>query len=141
MCIFRYDDVLPFFKKSQDQQNPEYARDTAYHSTGGPLPVSTPSYKTPLSDAFLQAATYLGFTVRDINSESADGFTHMQITAKDGKRFSTAKAFLKRALDRPNLHVILKARVTKVLLDDWNKAYGVVFQRGDWGLRKTYIAR
>jgi choline dehydrogenase len=40
-----YEDVLPFFKKSEDQQNPELAKDTRYHSTGGLLPVSTPSYR------------------------------------------------------------------------------------------------
>ncbi len=40
-----YEDVLPFFKKSEDQQNPDLALDTRYHSTGGLLPVSTPSYQ------------------------------------------------------------------------------------------------
>ena len=53
------------------------------------------SYKTPLSDAFLRAAEYLGYKTLDVNSETAYGFTHMQITAKRGKRFSTAKAFLR----------------------------------------------
>ena len=40
-----YDDVLPFFKKSEDQQNYEIAKDTRYHSTGGLLPVSTPTFR------------------------------------------------------------------------------------------------
>jgi len=137
-----YRDVLPFFKKSENQLNPRYARDTVHHARGGPLPVSTPTYKTPLSDAFLNAAKWLGYDVLDVNSASSYGFTHMQITAKDGKRFSTAKAFLRPALKRPNLHVILKARVTKVLLDKYNRAYGVVFQKGDiFKRRETYVAR
>jgi len=135
-----YDEVLPFFLKSEDQQNPTYAADTTYHSTGGPLPVSTPSYKTPLSDAFLRAAEFLGFPVVDVNSESADGFTHMQITAKRSKRFSTAKAFLRPALKRDNLHVLLKARVTKVLFDKFRRAYGVSFERGV-PFKKRFVAK
>ena len=53
------------------------------------------SYKTPLSDAFLQAAQYLGYKIGDINAESSFTFMHMQITARRSKRFSTAKAFLR----------------------------------------------
>ena len=136
-----YRDVLAYFKKSEDQQNPFYARNREYHSTGGPLPVSTPSYKTPLSDAFLSAAKWLGFDVLDINAESAYGFTHMQTTTKRGKRFSTAKAYLRPALKRRNIHVLLKARVSKVLLDKFNRAYGVVFTRKGTFKDETFVAK
>ena len=63
-----FSDVLPFFKKSEDQLNPVYARDTAYHGTGGPLPVGDVAFKTPLADSFLAAAKYMGFPVKDVNS-------------------------------------------------------------------------
>ena len=47
--------MLPFFKASEDQLNPYYARDSLHHSVGGPLPVGDVAFKTPLSDAFLNA--------------------------------------------------------------------------------------
>ena len=50
-----WQDVLPFFKASEDQLNPYYARDSLHHSVGGPLPVGDVAFKTPLSDAFLNA--------------------------------------------------------------------------------------
>jgi choline dehydrogenase len=74
-----YDDVLPFFKKSEDQQDPWVAKDTVYHSTGGPLPVSTPSYKTPLTDAFLHAVKYNGHKVLDLNGPDENGFAFLQV--------------------------------------------------------------
>ena len=49
-------------------------------------------------------------------SETSHGFTHMQTTTKDGLRFSTAKAFLRPALRRKNLHILINAHVTKILL-------------------------
>jgi len=124
-----YQDVLPFFKKSEDQLNPAYARDTFHHSTGGPLPVGESNFKTPLLDAFLNAAKYLGFPVKDMNVGNSAGFTHIQATMKDGKRFSTAKAFLRPVIDRPNLTVLTEALVEKVLVskDHHPRATGVVF--------------
>jgi choline dehydrogenase len=113
-----YEDVLPFFKKSEDQQNVELSKDTRYHSTGGLLPVSTPTYQTPLTDAFLDAVHYRGHKLLDINGEDDLGFSHLQATIKNGKRFSTAKAFLKPALYRKNLHIVLNAYVTKILLSE-----------------------
>jgi len=135
-----YDEVLPFFLKSEDQQDPKYTHNKKYHSTGGPLPVSTPSYKTPLSDAFLRAAQYLGYTIGDINAESSFTFMHMQITAKRSKRFSTAKAFLRPALKRKNLHVLLNARASRVLFDKYNRAYGVAFERRVLLKTQKYVA-
>ena len=51
-------DVLPFFKASEDQLNPSYAKDTLHHSVGGPLPVGDVAFKTPLADAFLNAGIH-----------------------------------------------------------------------------------
>ena len=114
----------------QDNRNQKYASNTRYHSTGGPLTVSDIEYKTPLSDAFLEAAHHLGYDIGDINAETSFRFTHMQATIKDGSRMSTAKAFLRPALKRPNLDVILQAYVIKVLTDDvYGKCYGVLFSR------------
>ena len=73
----------------------------------------------------------------DINAETSFRFTHMQATIKDGKRMSTAKAFLKPALNRPNLDVMLQARVIKVLINDYGRSFGVLFRRNG----KNYVAK
>ena len=49
-----WEGVLPYFRRSEDQQSREYIRDTKHHGTGGPLPVGGIAFKTPLADAFLQ---------------------------------------------------------------------------------------
>ena len=123
---------------NEDNRNPYYASNSRFHSTGGLLTVSDIGYKTPLSDAFLAAARSLGFETGDINAETSFRFTHMQATIKDGKRVSSAKAFLQPALERPNLDVILQAYVIKVLIDGtYPKANGVVFSRNG----QKYVAK
>ena len=68
---------------------------------------------------FIQESVYqLGYPLTDINGFSDIGFMHPQTTTKNGRRFSTAKSFLKRALRRKNLDILLKSYVTKVLLTE-----------------------
>ena len=122
---------------STDNQNKRYAANTRYHSTGGLLTVSDISSKTPLSDAFLEAAHSLGYQIGDINAETSFRFTHQQATIKDGKRMSTSKAFLKPALGRANLDVILEAHVIKILFDKYKRSRGVLFSRHN----KKYVAK
>ena len=101
------------------------------------MTVSDIRYKTPLSDAFLEAAHSLGYQIGDINAETSFRFTHQQATIKDGKRDSTSKAFLKPALGRQNLDVILEAHVIKILLDKYKRSRGVLFSRHN----KKYVAK
>lgn len=68
-----YDDVLPYFLKSEDNRNPYLAK-TPYHSTGGYLTVQESPWRTPLSIAFLQAGKELGYQVRDCNGQHQTGF-------------------------------------------------------------------
>jgi len=126
-----WEDVLPYFKKSEDQLNTHYARNTKFHSVGGRLPIGDIGFKTPLSDTFLQAGEYLGFPVKDINTGNSTGFTVMQATIKDGKRFSSAKSFLKPIIGNPNLSVLPEAFVEKLLVSSKHgvRAEGVVFTR------------
>jgi choline dehydrogenase-like flavoprotein len=75
-----YDEVLPYFKKSQNQLNPYLAKDHVHHATGGPLPTVEAPYRTPLADAFQDAAAELGYRSRiDINGENQFGFQFMQV--------------------------------------------------------------
>ena len=95
--------------------------DPEYHSTGGLLPVSRFPYSPPISKAILQAAEELGYKTQDLNGANNTGFMIAQTTSKNGIRYSAARAFLRPASSRPNLHVILNATATKVLIDPRTK--------------------
>jgi len=120
-----YNDVLHYFKKSEDNQDSSLAR-TPYHSAGGYLTVSEAPYKTPLAEAFISAGQEMGYRVHDINGQHQTGFMVPQGTIRNGSRCSTAKAFLKPARLRKNLHVILNTMVTRIKIDPiTNITYGV----------------
>ncbi|XP_073948384.1 glucose dehydrogenase [FAD, quinone]-like isoform X2 [Choristoneura fumiferana] len=122
-----YKDVLYYFKKSEDNQNP-YLAQTPYHSTGGYLTVSEAPYHTPLATTFVDAGVEMGYINRDINGEKQTGFMVAQGTTRRGSRCSTAKAFLRPAKNRPNLHISMSSFVTKVMIDPRTKiAFGVEF--------------
>ena len=118
-----FDDVLPYFLKSEDSQLGE---DSKYHSTGGPLTVSYPSYSTVAAKAFVEAGRELGYRVGDYNGESPFGFSIAQMTLNNGERVSTATAFLHPILHRSNLHIGTGVTVRKVIIED-NKAVGVSY--------------
>ncbi|KAG8332563.1 hypothetical protein J6590_020069 [Homalodisca vitripennis] len=135
-----YDEVLPYFMKSEDQRNPYLARNTKYHATGGYLTVQDSPWNTPLGIAFLQAGEEMGYEIRDINGEQQTGYALYQFTMRRGYRCSTAKAFLNPIRLRRNLHVALWTHVTKILIDPTTKrAYGVEFVRE--GIKKRVLAR
>ncbi|KAG7204861.1 hypothetical protein KM043_005261 [Ampulex compressa] len=122
-------ETLRYFKKSEDNQNP-YLAQTQYHSTGGLLTVQEAPWHTPLAAAFVQAGQEMGYDNRDINGEQQTGFMIAQGTIRRGSRCSTAKAFLRPARLRKNLHVAMHAHVTKILIDAKSKrTYGVEFRR------------
>lgn len=123
-----WDDVLPYFIKSEDNRDPAVAGN-GYHGVGGPLTVCSPPDSTPVSLAFPEAGKHLGYPNVDINGPTQTGFAIPQGTVRRGARCSTAKAFLSSARDRPNLHVITFAYVTKVLFNEFKRAVGVQFDR------------
>lgn len=98
-----YDEVLPFFKKSEDNQRG--ADD--FHGVGGPLTVSDPVSVHPLLRGWVEAATDAGHKPNpDFNGAEQDGVGYFQVTQRNGLRCSSAVAFLEPATDRPNLTVI-----------------------------------
>lgn len=122
-------DVLHYFKKSEDNRNPYLVR-TPYHASGGHLTVQEAPWHTPLAAAFVQAGQEMGYENRDINGEYQTGFMIAQGTIRRGSRCSSAKAFLRPARLRKNLHVAMYAYATKVLLHPKSKrTYGVEFVR------------
>ena len=84
-----YDDVLPYFKKSEDNRNPYLLRqhNKKYHQTGGYLTVQESPWRTPLVVSFVEAADELGYHVRDINGADQEGFMIAQGTIRRGSRF------------------------------------------------------
>ena len=132
-----FDDVLPYFLKSEDSQ---LGIDSKYHSTGGPLTVSYPSYSTVAAKAFVEAGRGLGYRVGDYNGESPFGFSIGQMTIRNGKRCSTATAFLRPAMERSNLYIGTGIMVRKVLFKD-NKAVGVSYIQGPDNVEGSVKAR
>src|SRR5205823_13311609 len=95
-----YDDVLPYFKKAENQQRGA----DKYHGTGGPLPVSDWRHADPLSEAFVVPAAEVGIpTHRDFNGATQEGAGLFQTTTPRGRRATTASSYLHPALKRRHL--------------------------------------
>ena len=116
-----YEDVLPYFLKSENNQK----YNNKYHNQQGELFVSDPINLNSLTKIFIEAGQKLGFAYNeDFNGEEQEGVGFFQTNTKDGRRWSSADAFLKPALNRPNLHIISNAYVTKIHFKD-NKAISI----------------
>ena len=120
-----WDDVLPFFKKSED-----FDRHSAYHGRGGPQHVTDISpYAHPICHSFIESAESLGFAATsDFNGGQPDGVGLYQINTRGGWRASTANAFLHPALKRRTLELKTKALVSRVLFEG-RRASGVEYTR------------
>ncbi len=109
-----YDDVLPFFRKAEDQQRG--ADD--FHGAGGPLPVSDLGHPDPLSAAFITAAAETGLPKNpDFNGASQEGAGFFQTTTRHGRRASAAVAYLGSAKGRENLRVETSALAQRIVFD------------------------
>jgi len=116
-----YDDVLPYYRKSED--NDSY--DNAFHGRGGPLSVSKPRAPLPICQAYFAAAAELGIPFNpDMAGASQEGVGYYQLTQKDGRRSSTATGFLAQARRRPNLTVRTDAFARRIVVDK-GRATGV----------------
>lgn len=131
-------EVFPYFLKSEDNRDESIATN-GYHGTGGYLTVATPQDPTPIGLAFPEAGKYLGYPQVDLNGPIQAGFSIPQGTVRRGARCSTAKAFLQPARNRPNLHVVTFAYVTKILFNSDKRAVGVQFDR--FSMSHTVYAR
>ena len=109
-----WQDVLPYFKKSEDFQA---KGDASYHGYGGPLTVSKSSFLTPLAQAFVNAGIELGYKESDYNGASQIGVSSTQHNIKAGTRWSTSQAFLHPVRDRPNLYVWTGKSVRSLHMD------------------------
>ncbi|XP_051160389.1 glucose dehydrogenase [FAD, quinone]-like [Leptopilina boulardi] len=119
-----YNEVLPYFKKSEKFKVPGIENST-YHGTDGYLCVEHVPYHSELATAFLKAGKQLGYKINDPNGVDQIGFSYIQVNMDRGARCSAATAYLK--VNRPNLEIMTGTRVTKVLINKNNQAYGVEF--------------
>ena len=129
-----YDDVLPVFKRCEDNArgaNP-------YHGAGGPLFVMDQHWPQAGSLAFVEAAAELQLPRNsDFNGASQDGFGLYQVTQKGGERWTAARAYVEPARDR--MEIITGALTEKILVEN-GRATGVVIAQG-WGRKRTVRAR
>ena len=119
-----FDDVLPYFRRSEHQMRGA----DAFHGTGGPLCVSDVA-QHPICEAFIRSSMELGFARNDdFNGASQEGVGYHQTTTRNGRRCSTAVGYLRPAMQRPNLRVVTGALTEKIALEG-RQAIGVSFRR------------
>ncbi|MCC7273986.1 MAG: choline dehydrogenase [Alphaproteobacteria bacterium] len=121
-----YEDVLPYFKRSEGQQRG--ANDL--HGADGPLSVEDLRQRHELCEAFIAAAEAAGYPRNDdFNGAVQEGAGYYQLTNRNGRRCSTAVAYLRPAERRPNLAIATGALASRILLDG-RAAVGVEYRQG-----------
>jgi choline dehydrogenase len=124
-----YEDVLPYFKKSETYE--DGASD--HHGGDGPLYVTRNRNAHPLSNAFLASAAEQGFAMTDdFNGAQQEGFARYDFTVKKGRRMSASAAYLNPVLHRQNLTVETEAQTTRIVIED-GRAQGVQYVQGGAG--------
>lgn len=123
--------VIHYFKKLENMRDPEFIH-SDMHGTNGPLSVERFKFNSPLVKVFLEAASEMRYLnpYNEMNGKQQTGFSKPHGTIRDGLRCSTAKAYLRPAAHRKNLHVALNAFVEKILIDKTTKrAFGCIFKK------------
>jgi choline dehydrogenase len=121
-----YDDVLPYFIRSERNQRGA----DAFHGADGPLSVSSIGAKHELIEAFIGGANQMGVPrTEDFNGAKQEGAGYYQLTTWNGLRWSTAKGYLDPARSRGNLRVETDAQATKILFER-KRAVGVQYRQG-----------
>jgi choline dehydrogenase len=120
-----YEDLLPYFKRSEDNERGA----SEYHGVGGPLAVRDGRHPNPMMDAVVEAGIEAGLPANDdFNAASQDGMGHYQLTQRDGRRCSASVAYLHPAMASPNLTVECNVHVERVVFDGL-RAVGVEGKR------------
>ena len=120
-----YEDVLPFFKKAEDQER----GGDDHHGSGGPLKVSDIRDRREICDAFIEAAQQVGIPRNDdFNGAKQEGVGNFQTTSRNGWRCSTAVGYLKPIRNRNNLRIETDAMVRKIVFEG-KRATGICYRQ------------
>ncbi|WP_299655445.1 GMC family oxidoreductase [uncultured Tateyamaria sp.] len=131
-----WDDVLPLFKRSEKNERGA----DEYHGDQGNLSVSNMRIQRPITDAWVAAAQAAGYKFNpDYNGADQEGVGFFQLTARNGRRCSSAVAFLNPVRSRDNLNIVTHAQVEKIELDG-SRVTGVSY-RDKGGVWQTVKAR
>jgi choline dehydrogenase-like flavoprotein len=127
-----WDDVLPYFKKHQDQWALQPDAFEGLHARGGEWRIELARIRWDILDAFQAAAAEAGIpTVPDFNRGDNEGCGYFHVNQKSGVRWNTSKGFLRPVRHRPNLEVETDAMVERLLLDGRRVSGLVLRQRGE----------
>jgi choline dehydrogenase len=121
-----YDDVLPAFRRLEDH----FLGDSEHHGTGGGWRIEAPRLSWTILDAVGEAAEQMGIRkTSDFNTGDNEGVGYFHVNQRRGRRWSSARGFLKPALKRVNLRLEKNVLVDRLLIED-GRAAGVRFIRG-----------
>lgn len=125
-----YADVLPYFRRSEKRMG---EGGQTYRGRDGAVAVTDLGWRHPLCDAFIEGAVQAGIPRNpDYNGERQEGVSYVQRTVNNGRRVSTATAYLNAAKKRGNLHVITNAHATAIVLDG-KRVIGIEYAKGGRG--------
>jgi choline dehydrogenase len=130
-----YADVLPYFRRAENFRG----GGDAWRGGDGPLATARGLKRNPLYEAFIEAGREAGYAVSpDLNGERQEGFGALDMTVRNGVRWSTANAYLRPAMRRGNLKVLTHALATRIVFEG-TRATGVRYRRG--GVEAFAVAR
>lgn len=129
-----WDDVLPYFRKAENWQGPGQA---GLHGDGGPLTVTEQTERSPLTEVFLAACQQANIPFNeDLNGQEIEGCGYFPATLFENQRGSSARTYLRSAIDRPKLTVVTGATVLRLVLDG-HRVSGIDYLAGSEVLRAT----
>lgn len=121
-----WQDVLPVFRRLEDH----FLGENEHHGAGGGWRIEAPRISWKVLDAVASAAADMGIdSVADFNTGDNEGVGYFHVNQKCGRRWSSARGFLKPALSRPNLRLETHVTVNRLILEN-GRAVGVEFSRG-----------
>ena len=124
-----YDDVLPHFKALEDH----FLGAGPHHGAGGGWRIEPPRVHWDVLDAVREAAIEMGVpAIEDFNTGDNEGVSYFHVNQKNGRRWSSARGFLKPVLKRPNLRLETGIQVEKLIIER-GRATGVRFSKGETG--------
>ena len=122
-----WDDVLPAFRKLEDH----FLGESEHHGVGGGWRIEAPRLSWAVLDAVAEAAHEMGIRkTPDFNTGDNEGVGYFHVNQKRGRRWSSARGFLKPALSRPNLRLETNVLVDRVIVEN-GRAVGVRFRQND----------